>query len=49
MKHLLLITVFIVGLITELITQQNPIESKKLQYSENINEPYQVDYLVSED
>ncbi|MDI1317824.1 hypothetical protein [Flavobacterium sp.] len=49
MKHLLLITVYIAALATELITQNNAIEIKKQQSIENHNEEYQIEYLVSED
>lgn len=49
MKHLLLITVYIVAFATELITQHNAIEIKKHQSTENHKDHYQVEYLVSED
>jgi len=49
MKNLLLITVFIATLLTEVITQQNKIEIKKKHYYETVDKHYQVDYFVSED
>ena len=49
MKHLLLITVYIAALATELITQHNAIEIKKQQITETHIEHYQVEYIVSED
>lgn len=49
MKYLLLITVFVAEMATELITKDaSSTEIKKEITSENKNEPYQFDFLVSE-